>query len=63
MSLDVSPDLLEQARQGTVNEAAFAATVRESLPYACDLIAGLSAELAASGPPGWRVKMEAWQTG
>jgi hypothetical protein len=49
MSLDVSPDLLEQARQGTVNEAAFAATVRESLPYACDLIAGLSAELAASG--------------
>jgi hypothetical protein len=49
MSLDVSLDLLEQARQGTVNEAAFTATVRESLPYAYDLIAGLSAELAASG--------------
>jgi hypothetical protein len=49
MSLDVSPELLDQARRGTVDEAAFVATVRESLPYAYDLIAGLCAELAAGG--------------
>jgi hypothetical protein len=48
MSLDVSPDLLDQARHGGVDEAAFVATVRHSLPYAYGLIAGLAAELAAS---------------
>jgi hypothetical protein len=47
MSLDVAPDLLEQARHGEVDEAAFVATVRHSLPYAYDLIAGLTAGLAA----------------
>lgn len=45
MSLDVSPQLLEQARHGEVDDAAFIATVRASLPYAYDLIAGLAEEL------------------
>jgi len=45
MSLDVSPDLLEQARHGEVSEAAFVATVRTSLPYAYDLIDSLAAGL------------------
>jgi hypothetical protein len=48
MSLDVSPDLLELARSGEVDEAAFLGTVRASLPYAYDLIAGLAAGLSAS---------------
>jgi hypothetical protein len=48
MSLDVSPELLEQARCGDVDEAAFLGTVRASLPYAYDLIAGLAAGLSAS---------------
>jgi len=47
MSLDVSPQLLEQARHGQVDDAAFIATVRTSLPYAYDLIAGLAEELRA----------------
>jgi hypothetical protein len=47
MSLDVSPDLLEQARSGDVDAAAFVDTVRASLPYAYDLIAGLAAGLSA----------------
>jgi hypothetical protein len=47
MSLDVSPELLDQARRGPVDDAAFVATVRESLPYAYALITGLAAELAA----------------
>jgi hypothetical protein len=47
MSLDVSPQLLEQARQGEVEDAAFVATVRDSLPYAYELVAGLVAELRA----------------
>jgi hypothetical protein len=46
MSLDVSPDLLEKARRGEVDEGAFVATVRDSLPFAYDLIATLAAELA-----------------
>jgi hypothetical protein len=45
MSLDVSPQLLEQARHGEVDDAAFIATVRASLPYAYELIAALAAEL------------------
>jgi hypothetical protein len=45
MSLDVPPTLLRQAENGTVDDAAFVATVRESLPYAYDLVAGLVEEL------------------
>jgi hypothetical protein len=45
MSLDVPPALLRQAEQGDVDEAAFVDTVRHSLPYAYDLIAGLTGEL------------------
>jgi hypothetical protein len=47
MSLTVSPDLLEQARHGDVDDAAFTDCIRASLPYAWDLIAGLAAELHA----------------
>jgi hypothetical protein len=51
MSLDVSSDLLEQARHGEVGDAAFVATVRTSLPYAYDLIAGLAAGLSRDDVP------------
>lgn len=51
MSLDVSPDLLEQARRGEVSETAFVATVRTSLPYAYDLIASLAAGLSRDDVP------------
>ncbi|MFJ6080921.1 SCO5389 family protein [Streptomyces sp. NPDC092369] len=45
MSLDVSPKLLAEAESGDIREADFVDTVRTSLPYAYDLIAGLTAEL------------------
>jgi hypothetical protein len=45
MSLDVSPKLLAEAEHGDIREADFVDTVRTSLPYAYDLIAGLAAEL------------------
>jgi hypothetical protein len=45
MSLDVSPKLLAEAERGQVREEDFVETVRTSLPYAYDLIAGLVAEL------------------
>ena len=45
MSLDVPPTLLRQAEQGDVDEAAFVDTVRNSLPYAYDLVARLAGEL------------------
>ncbi|MFF1659405.1 SCO5389 family protein [Streptomyces sp. NPDC058255] len=45
MSLDVSPKLLAEAERGQVREKDFVETVRTSLPYAYDLIAGLVAEL------------------
>lgn len=51
MSLDVAPGLLDQAMRGDVDEAAFVATVRSSLPYAYDLIASLSARLREGGIP------------
>lgn len=43
MSLDVPPSLLAQAEHGEINEAAFVATVRDSLPYAWETISGLVA--------------------
>jgi len=45
MSLDVSPTLLAEAEAGDIREQDFVDTVRTSLPYAYDLIAGLAAEL------------------
>ncbi|MET7488935.1 SCO5389 family protein [Streptomyces sp. NPDC005538] len=45
MSLDVSPKLLAEAEQGDIREADFVNTVRTSLPYAYDLVAGLATEL------------------
>ncbi|MFI9160870.1 SCO5389 family protein [Kitasatospora aureofaciens] len=48
MSLDVSPALLDQARNGRVDEADFLDTVRASLPYAYQVVAGLSTELVAT---------------
>jgi hypothetical protein len=49
MSLAVSPDLLEQAQRGEVDDAAFLACVRTSLPYAWDVITGLITNLEADG--------------
>ncbi|MFF0144468.1 SCO5389 family protein [Amycolatopsis sulphurea] len=44
MSLDVSPALLEKAERGEVSDAEFIACVRESLPYAWEVITGVIAE-------------------
>ena len=49
MSLTVSADLQEQARQGDVTDAAFLDCVRTSLPYAWDVISELIADLESSG--------------
>lgn len=51
MSLTVSADLLEQARQGEVDERAFVACIRDSLPYAWSVISGLVDRLRATGTP------------
>ncbi|GHO52345.1 SCO5389 family protein [Ktedonobacter robiniae] len=45
MSLDVSPALLEQAQQGEVRTSDFLQCIRESLPYAWNLIEGLALRL------------------
>jgi hypothetical protein len=49
MSLTVPPRLLEQAREGQVDDEAFLDCVQASLPYAWDLIEGLVKDLAAGG--------------
>jgi hypothetical protein len=49
MSLAVSPDLLEQAHRGEVDDGAFLDCVRTSLPYAWDVIMGLVRELETGG--------------
>lgn len=52
MSLDVPPSLLHQAEAGDeIDDDAFIQTVRTSLPYAYDLVAGLVDELSASEVP------------
>ncbi|MFJ3417443.1 SCO5389 family protein [Streptomyces sp. NPDC086082] len=48
MSLDVSPKLLAEAEHGDIREADFVDTVRTSLPYAYNLIAGLATKLTDS---------------
>jgi hypothetical protein len=49
MSLMVSPDLLEQAHRGEVDDAAFVDCIRTSLPYAWRVISGLIEDLGAGG--------------
>ncbi|MBL7493694.1 hypothetical protein I6A60_34990 [Frankia sp. AgB1.9] len=48
MSLTVPPQLLEQAERGAVDDEAFLACVRASLPYAYALVEGLAADLPAA---------------
>ena len=52
MSLTVSPDLLERARLGEVDDTGFLDCVRTSLPYAWELVTGLIAELEAGEAAG-----------
>jgi hypothetical protein len=49
MSLTVSNDLLDRAREGDVDDAAFIACVRDSLPYAWSVISDLVEQRAGSG--------------
>jgi hypothetical protein len=49
MSVTVSPDLLEQARQGEVDDAAFTDCIRTSLPFAWQVISRLIEDLHTSG--------------
>ncbi|WP_116042908.1 SCO5389 family protein [Amycolatopsis palatopharyngis] len=45
MSLDVSPTLLDKAERGEVDDAEFVACVRDSLPYAWQVITTVIADL------------------
>ncbi|MFB9838397.1 SCO5389 family protein [Actinoallomurus acaciae] len=45
MSLTVSPQLVQQAQRGDVDDAAFLDCVRDSLPYAWKVVTGLIDEL------------------
>jgi hypothetical protein len=49
MSLTVPADLLDQARLGDVDDAAFIACIQASLPYAWQLVSDLAGELHATG--------------
>jgi hypothetical protein len=49
MSLTVPAGLLEQARRGDVEDAAFIDCIRTSLPYAWGVISGLITELDTAG--------------
>ncbi|MEV7907649.1 SCO5389 family protein [Streptomyces anulatus] len=49
MSLTVPNELLDQARAGEVDDAAFVACVRDSLPYAWSLISDLVRQRDRSG--------------
>ncbi|SEN05071.1 SCO5389 family protein [Nonomuraea pusilla] len=49
MSLTVPNELLDQARAGDVDDAAFVACVRDSLPYAWSLISGLAEQRETTG--------------
>jgi hypothetical protein len=49
MSLTVPADLLDQARHGDVDDAAFTACIQASLPCAWQLISDLAAHLHATG--------------
>jgi hypothetical protein len=49
MSLTVSPNLLERAQRGEVDDASFTECIRTSLPYAWDVISGLISRLDNDG--------------
>jgi hypothetical protein len=49
MSLDVSPQLLQQAEHGDIGDAEFVECVRTSLPYAWEMISDLVATLQVDG--------------
>jgi hypothetical protein len=49
MSLEVPPELAEQARQGEVDQDLFVETIRTSLPYAWEMVEGLTRSLAEGG--------------
>ena len=49
MSLTVDDRLLEKARQGEVDDASFVACVRDSLPYAWEVISGVIARMRDGG--------------
>ncbi|TNY37044.1 SCO5389 family protein [Thermomonospora catenispora] len=49
MSLDVSPELLEKAQHGEVDDAEFVECIRTSLPYAWNTISGLVTRYRVEG--------------
>ncbi|GAA0717191.1 hypothetical protein Drose_19000 [Dactylosporangium roseum] len=49
MSLNVPIALLERAEAGPVDDAEFVACVRDSLPYAWQIVSGVAADLHAGG--------------
>jgi hypothetical protein len=51
VSLTVSPQLLDDARRGSVSDDAFLDCVRTSLPYAYDVVARLAADFSAGDRP------------
>jgi hypothetical protein len=50
MSLDVPTALLERAEAGPVDDTEFVACVRDSLPYAWQVVSGVADRLAEAGP-------------
>jgi NucS shadow ORF len=50
MSLAVFPELLDQARYGDIDDAAFIACIQASLPYAWQLVNGLTRSCARPVP-------------
>ncbi|MFF5987622.1 SCO5389 family protein [Prauserella flavalba] len=51
MSLNVPTELLDRAERGEVNDAEFVACVRESLPYAWQVVSGVVADLEMGQEP------------
>jgi hypothetical protein len=49
MSLTVSPDLLNRARNGPVSDAEFIECIRTSLPYAWSVVSELAETLSTNG--------------
>jgi hypothetical protein len=47
MSLTVSPQLIQEAQRGDVDDAAFVDCIRDSLPYAWKVVTGLIDDLRA----------------
>ncbi|GAB3208378.1 SCO5389 family protein [Marinactinospora thermotolerans] len=48
MSLTVSPELLEKAQRGPVDDTDFIACIQESLPYAWGVVSGLAERVRAT---------------